>query len=218
MQIIEYILDTIAPHECVGCGQEGRSFCNTCSLALPIIVSRCYSCQHPTEAFTTCVACRRSSFLYSVHPATTYQGHAKELVWRMKFERLSAGARSIAATLARSGFDSEELIVHVPTATSRVRQRGYDQAALIAKELARQTGLMYAPLLGRHGQHRQVGQSKKERKTQLKNMFLVTGEVRNKRIVLVDDVITTGATLEACAEVLRKASAAQIRAVVFAAV
>lgn len=139
-------------------------FLRYCRLALPTIASRCYSCQHPTEVFTTCVACRRSSRLQSVRPATAYEGHAKELIRKMKFERLGAGARPIAATLAAYDYDPEEAIVHVPTATSRMRQRGYDQAALIAKELARQTCRAYAPCLADVGSSaRLVARRRKEK-------------------------------------------------------
>lgn len=146
-----------------------------------------------------------------------YEGIAKELIWKIKFERLRGGAKPIAASLAAFDYDPGEIIVHVPTATTRVRQRGYDQAVLIAKELATRTGLAHASLLGRYGQQRQVGKSKDDRESQSKAMFGVVGNAANKRIVLADDVITTGSTLEACAAVLRAAGATQVRAVVFAA-
>lgn len=216
MRFIEHILDTIAPYECVQCRREGDTLCNLCAATLPIVPSRCYGCQQPTRAFATCDNCH-PTILGSVHPVTFYDGTAKDLVWKIKFERLSGGAKSIAARLATLDYDLDEVIVHVPTATSRVRQRGYDQARLIAKELATRTGLAHTTLLARHGQHRQVGKTKTERKAQSNNMFAATGNVANKRIVLVDDVITTGATLEACARTLQKAGAVEVRAVVFAA-
>jgi ComF family protein len=217
MKIIEHILGTIAPHECLGCKAEGAALCFDCRTVLPSVVPRCYRCQQSQVEFRTCASCQFSSALYSVRPMTVYEGLAKGLIWQLKFERLRAGAETVAETLATLPYDPDEILVPVPTATSRVRQRGYDQAAVIARELARHTGLEHSRLLSRLGQQRQVGKSRQQRKSQMKELFLPTGNVTNKRIVLVDDVITTGATLEACAGILKKAGAKQVRAVVFAA-
>jgi ComF family protein len=109
------------------------------------------------------------------------------------------------------------VIVPVPTATSRVRQRGYDQAKLLARALSRQARLPYLDCLARTGQAHQHGASRSQRLRQLTAAFRVRRQraVRGSHIVLIDDVVTTGATLEAAAAVLHAAGATRVEAVVF---
>jgi ComF family protein len=114
--------------------------------------------------------------------------------------------------------DEQALIVPVPTATSRIRQRGYDQAKLLAKAISKQSRLTYLDCLARSGQTHQHGTSRHTRLGQLENAFRVKHprSVQNAHIILVDDVVTTGATLEAAAKVLKQAGGKQIEALAFA--
>jgi len=158
-----------------------------------------------------------------VRAATDYEGVAQQLVWRLKFGGAQAGTRQIVESLLPLLTQMERdrvLIVPAPTATSRVRQRGYDQAKLIARQLAREAHLPYTDCLQRHGQTHQVGASRQQRHKQLVGAFRLRRPqaVCNKHILLIDDVLTTGATLEAAAVVLRQAGARQIDALVFAQV
>jgi ComF family protein len=110
------------------------------------------------------------------------------------------------------------LIVPIPTAISRIRQRGYDQTVLLARALSRQGHLLRADVLVRVSRSRQVGANRQKRLAQLRNSFIVSGNelVRKADILLIDDVVTTGATLETAATVLKKAGAKSVSAVVFA--
>ncbi|HZM63712.1 MAG TPA: hypothetical protein VFB59_01115, partial [Candidatus Saccharimonadales bacterium] len=129
MRVIEHILSTIAPHNCVGCDQEGSLLCSVCVACLPNVPARCYRCFKSTSSFITCQACRKQSPLFSVQPFTLYEGVAKELVHKLKFERAKAGAAAIADMLAKAIVLPPNVVLsHVPTATNRVRERGYDQA------------------------------------------------------------------------------------------
>jgi ComF family protein len=114
--------------------------------------------------------------------------------------------------------DRQAIIVAVPTATTRVRQRGYDQTKLLARHIAKQARMLWIDCLARSGQAHQVGSGKDERLAQLKSALRVTQErfIRGAHIILIDDVITTGATLETAAEVLKEAGAAHIEAIAFA--
>jgi ComF family protein len=158
-----------------------------------------------------------------------YDGIAKTLIWKLKFERArSAGveigmmlaplAKELANAEAAKKHPANTIVVHVPTATVRVRLRGYDQAAIIAREVAHSAGLRYSPLLARAGRQMQRGASRAQRKEQLQLAFRVRRPhlVKNAHIILVDDVITTGATLEAAAATLKAAGAKKVEAVTFA--
>jgi ComF family protein len=110
------------------------------------------------------------------------------------------------------------VVVPVPTATDRRRRRGYDQATLIARALARRQDLAHVPCLRRLGRAHQVGAGRAQRLAQLAGAFVVVrpDRIRGKHVVLVDDVITTGATFEAAARALHQAGAARVSAVTFA--
>jgi ComF family protein len=215
------LLSLLAPHECLGCNAEGMLICNDCKPQMIAAEPRCYSCHQYSPLFNTCASCRDRSPLLAVHAAVRYEGIAKDLIWKLKFGRARAAADEIAAILAeRTSFSSPSQIIvtHVPTATTRVRQRGYDQAALIAKAFAARTGVAYRPLLLREGKHKQVGATRSVRAQQLRESFhpVHTKHIRDSHIILIDDVVTTGATLEAAAQTLQVAGAGRIEAIVFA--
>lgn len=157
---------------------------------------------------------------------TVYDGVAKDLIWQLKFHGAQAAAEVMARHMAPllsdiygSTTSRLAVLVPVPTATSRARHRGYDQARLLARELSRQTGLPYADCLRRSGQTHQVGASRVQRLKQLQTAFRVKASrflPVSDTVILVDDVLTTGATLESAAAVLEQTGRCSIDAVVFA--
>ena len=220
MSFFDALASKIAPYDCLGCGTEGQLLCLACTSRLVSVPERCYRCRKLSPEFLTCLVCCESSHLRRVKVATAYAGSAKDLIWKLKLSGAQAAARIMAhrlAALAESAHPAA-IIVPVPTATSRQRQRGYDQAKLLARELARQTRLPYLDCLARSGQAHQHGASRRDRLTQLAAAFRVkrSRAVCGNRIILVDDVITTGATLETAAASLLAAGAATIEAAVFA--
>jgi len=220
MSIFDHIISLAAPYECLGCERQGSLLCVACGHRLPKMNERCYSCRKPTFSAATCLACRSTSNLERVHVATVYEDIAKDLVWKLKFDGAQAAAGIMAANmkfLLKNGRSAREIVlVPVPTATSRVRQRGYDQADLLARALSRELGLPRLKCLARLGQTHQIGAGRRQRLQQLTSAFVVKKSVFDTHIVLVDDVVTTGATLEAAAQVLKNAGAQHISALVFA--
>ncbi len=193
--------------------------CLPCMSALPHYTSRCYRCTTTVDAYRTCEACRKVSPLTHVWAPTRYTHDAKTLVQFLKFERASAAAITIGDAIAQMvPPDSIQVVTHAPTASLRVRQRGYDQAQLIARQVARRLAVPYAPLLVRQGSQRQLGQSRQVRERQMATAFRTRRAyaIRQADVLLVDDVITTGSTLEAAAAVLCQAGARSVAAAVFA--
>ncbi|MGH7193814.1 MAG: ComF family protein, partial [Candidatus Saccharimonadales bacterium] len=216
MSVIDQFLAILAPHECLGCHAEGDLLCPDCIVRLAVVPERCYHCFEPSAGARTCAGCRAASNLHQVLAGTSYGGVAKELVARLKFSGAQQAARQMAARMSPlvRAAGIQAVIVPVPTATARVRGRGFDQAVLLARELSRRTRLPYLDCLARSGHTRQLGMSRRRRLSQLENAFRVTGTPisRGTSILLVDDVITTGATLEAAAKTLRQNGAGRIDA------
>ena len=222
MSLVEQLIAIIAPHYCIGCEAEGDVICASCRQNIQPIPERCYKCRKATPDSLTCPSCRKNSLLRHVWVAGSYDGIPKDLVHMLKFDGVRAAAQDMAAMMAPLpvGLDESEMvyIVHIPTATSRVRQRGYDQAELLAQALAKQLDIQHRSLITRIGQSRQVGAKRADRLSQLQGAFRLRHEalIKGAHIVLVDDVITTGATLETAARALKKAGARQVDAIVFA--
>jgi len=216
---VDQILALFAPFDCLACKKEGLLLCRECQKHVPLAPGVCYSCLSPTPT-ALCARCCSRVMLHSAWSATTYQGVSRQLVGRLKFSRTQAAAVIIAHIITQRlpALPADSVVVHVPTANQRVRQRGYDQAQLIARELARLQQLPYQALLRRYGNSRQVGANKSERRQQLRYAYYCPHpeRVAGKNILLIDDVLTTGATLEAAATTLRRNEAKTISAVVFA--
>lgn len=145
-----------------------------------------------------------------------HEGVARDLVGALKFGRLTpvAGllAERIAATAPAATLDGT--LVPVPPAPMRLRRRGFDAAAEISLQLSRRTGRPLSECLRRRGSARQVGRPRGERIASPPRVRVSRPPPR--RAVLVDDVLTTGATLAACAGALRRGGAEWVSAVTFA--
>ena len=112
-------------------------------------------------------------------------------------------------------FAEDTVLVPVPTTPGRVRQRGYDQAELLALELGKRTGLQVRQMLTRTTSVHQVGASGALRRKQLTGAFKANNSIKQK-IILIDDVLTTGTTLEEAARTLKEAGCRSIDAIVIA--
>lgn len=221
MSVVDSLLGILAPHCCMECGAEGSVVCDWCIPDFaPPLPERCYLCKAESKSSAVCKKCRRKSLLQHVWVRTSYEKKSKQLVHDFKFEHKLAAAITIAQLMSESlpYLPKDTIIVHIPTATSRVRQRGYDHSEKLAKALSNMLNLHHRTFLARTTQTRQVGASRTDRISQMNNAFRYVGgkNLQGQTILLVDDITTTGATLEAAAKCLKYAGAKRIDAVVFA--
>ncbi len=149
----------------------------------------------------------------------SYGGAVKKAMRDLKFHGARFNSESLACALAgaiRTVYDKDmdsELITSVPTASKAKGLRRYDQAELLARQAGKILKLPYRKLLKMHpGQSRQVGKSAAERLDYWEEGILPLSpeEIKGKKILLIDDVVTTGATLSACCRILRKNGAERV--------
>lgn len=219
--LLERVITILAPHTCLGCGAEDNNLCDSCADAtFEPLLSACVFCAKPSVNWQLCTKCAGKSKLSAVWVAAEYKGVVAELLQYFKFERNKDLYKPLAQAISNAlpHLAANTLVVPLPTANTRIRQRGYDQTLLLAKEVARLRGLQVALPLGRISNSRQVGATRKERQAQAKLAYHVTrpAAVKGGHILLVDDICTTGASLNAAARLLHKAGAVRVEAAVVA--
>lgn len=219
---IEYLISIVSPEQCRLCYSDAIMVCDDClGKNILEIESRCYICNKLTYQNQICSNCRSSSRLRRVWWLSEYKDPIKTYIHDMKFHRKRAYARKFGNILADTlpYLDKDTIVIPAPTASRRIRQRSFDQAVLIARSLgvARNLSVVSGALV-RQSQADQIGKHRTERIKQMKGCFIVRNKalLSNKSVLLVDDVITTGATLEAAAEALRLCGARHVDAVVVA--
>ncbi len=217
--MLDQLLGLLAPHICLGCGSEGSVLCSSCTWQYhEPVQSRCASCHRLTEDFRVCQSCRSWLDLYAVYVCGVYEGIYEQLVKSLKFDLKRDAAKPMAQLMADLLHDQDVVLCPVPTAPARVRNRGFDHALYITKELSRSTKLPYQQLLDRRSNVRQLGSSRKTRIRQMSEEFILKNAqaVMGKKIIIVDDVMTTGSTIAAISQVLKQGGAKRVSAVVFA--
>lgn len=194
IQALSELLELVAPSSCAACGEPNRAaFCDTCRQALPAPPS-----PRLIEGVPLLVAGR-------------YAAPLSDAVVRFKYEGRPELARPLAAQLTRrllgSPLPVDAVLVPVPLHPKRLAERGYNQAALLAHELGRETGRRCRPRLLERTRYteRQVGKVRSARLTNAADAFSVRQRRGVTRALLVDDVVTTGSTVRACAQALARA-------------
>lgn len=221
MNIVESLIAIVAPHDCVGCGERGDLLCSKCIHLLGEPVhGRCVFCGSLHTGGNICNQCSHGRIINRLNIRCTYKGVPKLLIKQLKYHHARSAAKVIADSLfiAPEQIHERTVIVPIPTATSRIRQRGYDQSVLIARHLGKRYGVKVSELLVRHGQTRQVGSHRNTRLVQLNGSYSVNNRIQTvgAHVILVDDVMTTGATIETASRVLIKAGARKVDACIFA--
>ena len=222
MRIIDTFLQLIAPDICTGCGLEGTALCDGCASSMQY-PDRCYVCKKPSLASLTCLKCKKHTLLSALYVVSAYSGIAKEVVHKAKYGTSPSTCRRMGLIVRTRlpYFEGDYTIVtHIPTTPSRVRERGFDQSLELAKSLCVPGNLLHVPLLIRKTRSHQVGSTRKERIEHMQDGFEAINPdfFKGKTVLLVDDVLTTGATMESASRVLKKAGAKRVLGAVFARV
>lgn len=216
--MVDDLLSIVAPHHCCSCDKVGTVLCDNCKYNIiceqkPI----CLVCGRPTKQSWFCNEC-----------VTTYErawavgersGVLQRLIGNYKFERVKAAYIPLAELLlsALPDLPLETIIVPIPTVPSHVRERGYDHMLLIARHLAKIKHLSYKRLLERATNTKQRQANVKLRQSQAKKAFSVDGLIDPEvPYLIIDDVVTTGATIKYAAKALKKAGAKHIWVAVIA--
>ncbi len=218
----ERVLDLLWPPRCVSCGAWGAWLCQACVCTLgdpapPL----CPRCGWISPRGMLCAACRRGpSYLRGVRSVAPHRAPLRAAVHALKYDGMRVLVDPLSQVLAQfwewqsstGGAPQPDAVLPVPLHPTRVRYRGYNQSALLAEAFARRSGLRYrGGCLHRARRTRsQVGLSPHERWDNVWKAFAVQEPVAGARLLLVDDVMTTGATLEACAYALLEAGADEV--------
>lgn len=225
------ILEVLFPPnlQCIICRKElahanRKCVCEECETKLPYIVHPCEKCgEEVVGEGRFCEACkfveRDFDKCYSVF---NYDGAAKKLVYKLKYE----GKKYLAEYMAKYLSDlivlrniDFDIVTFVPVCKKRKRRRGYNQAELLANSVALDMKVECVELMQRVKETpSQVELSFKDRLENIKDAFVITDKnlVKGKTILVIDDVLTTGATLNECAKVLKKAGANKVIGLTFA--
>lgn len=234
-QLVDGALRHFWPPTCMACGlagdvASGRDLCAACHLALPWNRHACRRCALPlpaADAGGLCGGClTTASLLERVTASFAYAAPLDRLLPMFKFHQSMAAGRLLSGLMAEtlSGAASRSpnaVLVPIPLHRRRLRQRGYDQALELARPLAGRLGLPLAAglLIRPKATGAQSRLDKSARQRNLSGAFVVNPRcVIPPHVILIDDVMTTGATLEAAAQALRVAGVGRVEAWVCARV
>lgn len=229
--IKEFILDLLFPCFCINCGREGSYLCQDCqSLAEISQYQYCPFCFSPRIVLDgrTCPSCRRTKTLSGLYCAASYNNFiVKKLINQFKYAYVKELSRPLAylitahlLNLNRSPDFNNFILIPVPLHKKKLKQRGFNQAEEIGKELS---GALEIPifknvLLKTKQTPAQVDLEKEQREENIKGVFICQKPelIQRRKILLIDDVFTTGSTMEECARLLKEAGAKEIWGIVVA--
>lgn len=218
INIRSFLAQLLPAQPCVLCGSMSRHgvWCAACDAGLPYLVANhCPVCALPTPTGEVCGHCLADPPLYNTTTALyAYSYPLDRLIQAMKYAEHLALAHALAKKLAQR-IDTRSLpdyVIPMPLHPDKLRQRGFNQALLIATSIARE---LHLKLLGNaclrlRNTPSQSTLSWQQREQNVRNAFRCEVDLTGKRVALVDDVLTSGATLNACTQALQKRGASMI--------
>jgi len=228
-------VNLVLPPQCLNCRARlaDQGLCSSCWCKLSFIEAPL--CDRlgipfdydPGDGIISAAALASPPAYARARAVVRYDDVARKLVHRFKYNDGLDTAPHLGALIKRSGrplIEESDIVIPVPLYRSRLWQRRYNQAAILALEIARQTSLSYEPqLLDRTRKTKtQVGLNARQRRRNVSGAFAINESaferISGKRVLLVDDVITTGATIEACTRALLSGGAEVVNVLAFARV
>jgi ComF family protein len=219
------LFDLLFPLRCAGCGRAGELFCPACRAQVrPVPRPLCIRCGQPLAVQGRCDRCSAGQFHVSaIRAAAIYAEPLSQIIQRFKYEGRPELHESLGQLLAGYWRDhpaTVDLVAAVPLHYNRQQARGFNQSDLLATVLCRQVLLpMLQPgvLCRTRDTEQQMRLGPAERRANVQDAFRWTGPpLDGNKVLLIDDVATTGSTLEACAEVLLAAGAGKVWALTVA--
>ncbi len=208
-------------YNCIICGKElpcenRYAMCVNCMVKLIYIKYPCAKCGKPLNGNTEyCLMCEnRKRDFNKAYSALEYWGEVENLVYALKFGGKRYIAKYLASFLADKYIEEGlycDFVTAVPLHTQRLKERGYNQAELLARGLSERLGLTYKESLDRvKATGMQAKLPGKEREKNVEDAFFAKDNYKGMKILIVDDILTTGATLSAAATALKKAGAIEV--------
>ena len=230
-RLVRSVLDFALPPRCGGCGaivDDVDSFCADCWRKLEFLgPGGCSRCGLPLRAtdLDICAVCMaRPPRLDRIRAAVAYGDISRSIAMRLKYGRKVALARTMSRYMLPLIGDlaPDALLVPVPLHRARLWRRGFNQAAIVARDLSRRTGapVVIDALERVRGTPPLKGLNMRQRRRTVAGAFRAGNgaELCGRTVILIDDVLTTGSTANACARVLKKAGAARVELVSWARV
>jgi ComF family protein len=198
--------------DCPLCGAESDDelLCSACAADLPDLPEHCPRCALPTPGGSVCGGCLAASPHFERTTALwLYEFPCDRLVQALKYRARLPLAGFFARRMASRRLQAIDLVVPMPLHRNRLAERGFNQALEIARSLAKQEGLALEPGAARRVRNTspQTGLPYEERESNVRGAFECSVDLSGKRLAVVDDVMTTGATLNELARVLKRAGA-----------
>ena len=231
-KIKNFFLELFFPKSCLGCKQPGTYLCRDCFNKIKLAQNnKCFFCEKTVDKGKICIECRKENWLDRVICATEYKEPlTRDLIKTFKYGYVKELANPLAELMIKTlddlefGFsNSDFVVVPIPLYKHRLHYRGFNQAELIAKELANHFQLpIETEILQRKASKTPQAKIKdiEKRKINIENVFAINPEfaekIKGKTIILIDDVITTGATLVEAAKILKENKAKEVWAITIA--
>ena len=218
-KLIELAVDSFFPRRCVGCGKVGGFLCPECLGKLPrLLPPLCPNCGRSQASGIVCPDCRqRQTEIDGIRSLFRFDEVIRKAIHQLKYRNLKAISPCLAELLAdylKANPPPGEALVGVPLHPRRLRERGYNQSSLLARELGRRIGLPVIEdclIRVKQAQPQVRAVDVEERRRNVADAFVCRDEkVEGKQIILIDDVCTSGATLESCAAALKNKGAASV--------